>query len=205
MPGLLVLGERGVGEGVGRQSGCPLTLLHSGSVFRGHQQSKGSKYQVEVVFQHVDYENSCVFGYLKIQGLTEDYPNLTTFFEGEIISRRYPFLTRKWDASEEVDRKHWGKFAPFRPFMKTFNTDDFSYDQMQGTDCVFMRWKELFLVPDHHITDINGASFAGFYYICFQQSKASIEGYYYHKLSEWYQSIELEHVPEKAVSVYQFH
>ncbi|CAI8044385.1 Glucose-induced degradation protein 4 homolog [Geodia barretti] len=48
-------------------------------------------------------------------------------------------------------------------------------------------------------------SFAGFYYICFQQSKASIEGYYYHKLSEWYQSIELEHVPEKAVSVYQFH
>ena len=51
MPGLLVLGERGVGEGVGRQSGCPLTLLHSGSVFRGHQQSKGSKYQVEVVFQ----------------------------------------------------------------------------------------------------------------------------------------------------------
>ena len=71
----------------------------------------------------------------------KDYPNLTTFFEGEIISRRYPFLTRKWDASEEVDRKHWGKFAPFRPFMKTFNTDDFSYDQMQGTDCVFMRWK----------------------------------------------------------------
>lgn len=141
--------------------------------------------------QHVDYENSCVCGYLKIQGLTEvyvqyhniklqyntqiylfykqyldcpsskvstvlvvsylllsllpshlkDYPNLTTFFEGEIISRRHPFLTRKWDASEEVDRKHWGKFAPFRPFMKTFNSDDFSYDQIRGTDYVFMRWK----------------------------------------------------------------
>lgn len=45
--------------------------------------------------------------------------------------------------------------------------------------------QELFLVPDHRITDINGASFAGFYYICFQKSKASIEGYYYHKLSEW--------------------
>ena len=45
--------------------------------------------------------------------------------------------------------------------------------------------QELFLVPDHRITDISGASFAGFYYICFQQSKATIEGYYYHKLSEW--------------------
>lgn len=32
---------------------------------------------------------------------------LTTFFDGEIISKRYPFLTRKWDADEEVDRKHW--------------------------------------------------------------------------------------------------
>ena len=71
----------------------------------------------------------------------QDYPTLTTFFEGEIISHRRPFLTRKWDASEEVDRKHWGKFAPFRPFMKTFNSDDFSYDQLEDADFVFMRWK----------------------------------------------------------------
>ena len=29
------------------------------------------------------------------------------------------------------------------------------------TGCVFMRWKEKFLVPDHRVKDINGASFAG--------------------------------------------
>lgn len=34
---------------------------------------------------------------------------LTTFFDGEIISKKYPFLTRKWDADEDVDRKHWVK------------------------------------------------------------------------------------------------
>ena len=28
-----------------------------------------------------------------------------------------------------------------------------------------MRWKERFLVPDHRVSQINGASFAGFYYI----------------------------------------
>jgi glucose-induced degradation protein 4 len=28
---------------------------------------------------------------------------------------------------------------------------------------VFMRWKERFLVPDHRVQDINGASFAGNY------------------------------------------
>lgn len=37
----------------------------------------------------------------------QEYPTLTTFFAGEIISRKRPFLTRKWDADEDVDRKHW--------------------------------------------------------------------------------------------------
>ena len=52
-------------------------------------------------------ETSYLCGYLKIKGLTEEYPTLTTFFDGEIISEKHPFLTRKWDADEEVDRKHW--------------------------------------------------------------------------------------------------
>lgn len=73
--------------------------------------------------------------------LEQEYPTLTTFFEGEIISKHYPFLTRKWDASEEVDRKHWSKFPSFFPFLKTFNSDDFSYDKLKDSDVVFMRWK----------------------------------------------------------------
>ena len=41
-------------------------------------------------------------------------------------------------------------------------------------------------MPDHTIKDITGASFAGFYYICFQKSTSTIEGFYYHRSSEWY-------------------
>ena len=26
----------------------------------------------------------------------QEYPNLTTFFDGEIIGEKHPFLTRKW-------------------------------------------------------------------------------------------------------------
>lgn len=59
------------------------------------------------MLQHVDEENSYLCGYLKIKGLTEEFPTLTTFFDGEIISKKYPFLTRKWDADEDVDKKHW--------------------------------------------------------------------------------------------------
>ncbi|XP_010635829.1 glucose-induced degradation protein 4 homolog [Fukomys damarensis] len=153
---------------------------------------------------HVDTGNSYLCGYLKIKGLTEEYPTLTTFFEGEIISRKHPFLTRKWDADEDVDRKHWGKFLAFYQYAKSFNSDDFDYEELKSGDYVFMRWKEQFLVPDHTIKDISGASFAGFYYICFQKSAASIEGYYYHRSSEWYQSLNLTHVPEHSAPIYEF-
>ena len=51
--------------------------------------------------------------------------------------------------------------------------------------CSILFFQEQFLVPDHTIKDISGASFAGFYYICFQKSTATIEGYYYHRSSEW--------------------
>lgn len=106
------------------------------------------------------------------------------------------------------------KFSAFKnKYWDTFNSDNFDYDSLAKSDYVFMRWKEHFLVsrslqnkkyvyrspkqqyniinlltaqvPDHTIKDINGASFAGFYYICFQKSKAEMEGYYYHRSSEW--------------------
>lgn len=173
-------------------------------------------------------------------------------------------LTFKW-LIEGVCFPLQNKFLSFYPFSKTFNSDDFDYDELDSTDFVFMRWKvspasvrdwyychlthfrcngpvikasstvikcittqcpwkvifiyqliriirlslslglqEHFLVPDHTVRDINGASFAGFYYICFQKSTSTIEGYYYHKSSEWYQTLSLEHVPEKSIAVYEF-
>ncbi|GFQ67157.1 glucose-induced degradation protein 4 homolog [Trichonephila clavipes] len=186
------------------QPGIATSLLYNGSKFQGHQKSKGNCYDVEVVLQHVDEENAYVCGYLKIKGLTEEYPTLTTFFDGEIIGKKYPFLTRKWDADEEVDKKHWNKFHSFYQYAKCFNSDNFDYDELKNTDYVFMRWKEHFLVPDHTIKDISGASFAGFYYICFQKSSSTIEGYYYHRSSEWYQSLTLTHVPEHSLQIYEF-
>ncbi|XP_051905039.1 glucose-induced degradation protein 4 homolog [Hippocampus zosterae] len=188
----------------GQQPGVATSVLYSGSQFRGYQKSKGSAYDVDVVLQHVTPEDSYLCGYLKISGLTEEYPTLTTFFAGEIISRKRPFLTRKWDADEDVDRKHWGKFQAFYKVAKSFNSDDFDYDALERSDYVFMRWKEQFLVPDHTIKDISGASFAGFYYICFQKSTATIEGYYYHRSSEWYQSLNLSHVREHSIPIYEF-
>ncbi|XP_027898682.1 glucose-induced degradation protein 4 homolog isoform X1 [Xiphophorus couchianus] len=187
-----------------QQPGVATSLLYSGAQYKGYQRSKGNSYDVEVVLQHVTMDDSYLCGYLKIKGLTEEFPTLTTFFVGEIISHRRPFLTRKWDADEDVDRKHWGKFQAFYKHGKTFNSDSFDYKALENSDYIFMRWKEQFLVPDHTIKDISGASFAGFYYICFQKSTATIEGYYYHRSSEWYQSLSLNHVQEHSMPIYEF-
>lgn len=186
------------------QLGIITELLYNGSVFRGHQKSKGNCYDVEVTIQNVDLKNSYLCGYLQINGLTEDFPTMTTFFDGEIISERYPFLTRKWEADEDVDRKHWSKFSSFQQQFDQVFSDDFDYEKVKKSDFVFMRWKESFLVPDHKIQNINGASFAGFYYICIQKSTGYVEGFYYYRTSEMYQSLNLTHVPETNKAIYMF-
>ncbi len=185
---------------------APACLI-PGSVFKGHQKSGKNSYQVQVEIQHIDWSQSFLCGYLQIKGLTDDWPDLTTFFEAEIIGDKYSFLTRKCiivntgDANMKIDLQHWNKFAAFAKY-KDFNADHFVMNA--DDDHVFMRWKEHFLVPDHRIKTITGASFAGFYYICFQKSTKTICGYYYHKNSEWFQNLELNYVPQCSFGAFEF-
>lgn len=120
-------------------------------------------------------------------GLTDDHPTLTTYFEGEIIGTKYGFVTQHqgWGASEKIDFSHWSKFTAFQQYSKRVrkggNTVINDVDQREN---IFMRWKEHFLVPDHRVRTINGASFEGFYYICFNQAKGEVSGIYFHSKSE---------------------
>ena len=111
-----------------------------------------------------------------------------TFFEGEIISKEHPFLTRKWvsifsrvnngrvnycfpkEADAGVDKDHWvgtvepshglsmsfffsqGKFSGFKNFSSRFNDDSFSYDEVEKSDFIFMRWKVSFECSIYDVT-----------------------------------------------------
>lgn len=69
-------------------------------------------------YPHTTNKNNQKFTFNVLLGyllLLQEYPTLTTFFEGEIISKKHPFLTRKWDADEDVDRKHWVSKAVLCP------------------------------------------------------------------------------------------
>lgn len=163
--------------------------LRPGSIFRGTQQSDRQVYEVEVQLQHVDMAESFLCGYLKIQGLTDDHPTLTTYFEGEIIGSKYTFQTKhaEWGSTDKVDMQHWGRFPAWQPLSKQAKTrQDFSIKNFAQSENIFMRWKEYFLVPDHRVRTISGASFEGFYYICFNQVTGIISGIYFHAKSEKY-------------------
>ncbi|THH13937.1 hypothetical protein EW146_g6335 [Bondarzewia mesenterica] len=138
--------------------------LYPGATFQGTQKSGRNSYDVTVTIVDVDFSSSFLCGYLCIRGLTDDWPELTTYFDAEIIGTRYGFLTQNWGANEQEDMVHWARFPAFRHIKNKLKTPHLTTDSDCGA--VFMRWKERFLVPDHRVQDINGASFAGFYYVC---------------------------------------
>ncbi|KAF2145715.1 uncharacterized protein K452DRAFT_356109 [Aplosporella prunicola CBS 121167] len=174
------------------------SFLRPGSKFKGTQQSDRQVYEVQVEIKYVDMEEHSLCGYLRIQGLTDDHPTLTTYFEGEIIGTRYTFQTNRpeWGSNEKVDMQHWGRFPAWRPLAKQARRADFTYKNFAQRENLFMRWKEHFLVPDHKVRSISGASFEGFYYICFSQVTGKISGIYFHAKSEKYQQLDLEHVDD---------
>ncbi|KAL8972527.1 MAG: hypothetical protein Q9183_000504 [Haloplaca sp. 2 TL-2023] len=177
------------------------SLLRPWSKFTGQQQSDKQMYQVDVELKTVDMAESFLCGYLKIQGLTKDHPTLTTYFEGEIIGPKYTFQTNHedWGANKDTDMSHWGRFPAFRPLARQAkNNPHFHYKNFTQRENIFMRWKEHFLVPDHKVREINGASFEGFYYICFNQVSGDITGIYFHAKSEKFQQLELKHVYDKG-------
>jgi len=162
------------------------SFLKPGAKFTGIQRSERQEYEVTVDIQHVDMDSSYLCGYLKIRGLSDAHPTLTTFFEGVMIGTKYTFVTQhpEWGASEKVDWQHWARFPTWRPLQKDARRHNFSMKNWMHKENIWMRWKEYFVVPDHTITDLPGASFDGFYYICFNQISGTITGAYYHHKSE---------------------
>jgi len=175
-------------------SRCPSTLFQPYAKYTGNQQSDRQTYNVEVTILTVDMEQSSMSGYLAIHGLTPEHPLLQTFFTGEIVggpNQRYSFKTMDpmWGANDKVDLQHWLRFPPWRHLSSHAKRDmsfDFPLDHEPWwtQEHVFMRWKEHFLVPDHRQSNIAGASFEGFYYICMNMAEGKISGVYFHSKSE---------------------
>ncbi|KAJ9083570.1 hypothetical protein DSO57_1033433 [Entomophthora muscae] len=181
-----------------------LSALRPGTQFVGSQRSGSTTYPVTVDLKCVDIGRSSFCGYLHIENLSPDFPVVSTFFEAEIVGKDHSFLTRKWGASEKIDRQHWTRFPAFTQYEDCFNEDGFEMDA-DNSDFIFMRWKEMFLIPDHKLNNIDGISFSGFYYICYQVSTGRLHGLYYHQdAAEWFQDLILQHQPMNQFPEFEF-
>lgn len=155
-----------------RVSSATYDCLYPGALFEGIQTNKTKEHRVSVRIVDINLQQSTLAGFLTIHDLTDHHPEITTFFDGQIIGDTHGFVTSDWGASEKVDTTHWQQFTPYhhihpselvKPRM-TLKHPSISGDR----GVLFMRWKERFLVPDHRVRAINGASYAGFYYICIE-------------------------------------
>lgn len=182
-------------------------FLRPGARFEGSQITDNQVHDVKVEIKHADISESVLSGYLCIYGLTSELEMLTTYFEGEIISPRFSFETRRpsWKANWEQDLVHWRKFMAFHQ-IEGAESPDYVHTNYKDNEYLFMRWKEHFLVPDHE-QQVEGASYSGFYYICLNQLTGAITGYYYQKGQperERFQSISLIAKFDSALSSFEF-
>lgn len=177
------------------------SYLRPGSKFVGTQQSGTNSYEVEVVLKYVDMRTQFLSGYLKIRGLTQQQGIMETYFEGEMISDKHSFFTRRedWNASDQVDRNHWGRFSSWRELAVRTRIDaEYVHTRFETRKHIYMRWKEYFLVPDYRVTKLKGVAYDGFYYICFNQQSGGVTGVYYHNSSQSYQQLDLQHCPDNG-------
>ncbi|KAH3668263.1 hypothetical protein OGAPHI_002017 [Ogataea philodendri] len=180
------------------------SFLKPNSSFIGSQQSGRSTFEVRVDLKEVDLKRSYLCGFFTIHGLTESHPEFTTFFKGEIIGPHHSFYTANeaWGSSKRNDLQHWSRFPSWRSLEFDPENDLANkplYDNALNNEHLYMRWKEVFLVPDASVKGIVGASFEGFYYVCFNQLTGSISGLYFHQSSGKFQQLELAHVPDGGV------
>jgi hypothetical protein len=85
---------------------------------------------------------------------------MTTYFDAEIIGTHHGFMTGKWGATDAEDLTHWARFPAFRQMRHEVEGPRQTLPARERS-VIFMRWKERFLVPDHRVQDVTGASFAG--------------------------------------------
>lgn len=182
------------------------SILKPGATFSGYQESGRQRYEVQVKLLEVDLNSSTLSGFLTIHNLTDAHPLMVTFFKGEVVGPHFSFETKhaSWGSSLRNDIQHWARFTPWRLLDIDISNDaenwDYYHNKALQNEYLFMRWKELFLYPDSNISGVKGASFAGFYYLSFNQISGNITGLYFHRSSDMFQQLNLSFVPDAGVS-----
>eukprot|EP00056_Hartaetosiga_gracilis_P007953 m.114185 g.114185 ORF g.114185 m.114185 type:complete len:192 (-) comp12813_c1_seq3:1051-1626(-) len=164
-------------------------FLFSGCSFSGTQKSERYEFPLKAHFEVVDFEQKSLCGILSIENLTPHLPQLQTYFDVDLVTSHKEFETTEFFSTRKNDIEHWTRLPGFH--MEYIDTED-AFD-FKTNRYIYMRWKERFLIPHDEEQDLRGASFEGFYFVCFDRLNGSISGFYHHDACERYQAISLKY------------
>lgn len=178
----------------GHTSPPTCSLLNAGQAFSGTQNvsnnQKEEAWRVNVRIQGCDLEHGYLCGTMEALNVPMADTPVVTFWEGEIVdTKNYMFFTGKWEATSEVDIRHWTKFTSFSPLLTQVEVDGGKSLDLSNYPYIFMRWKEQYFV---NVGTDCGLTIAGFYYVCFSCDDGSINGFYYDPNSSPFQKLELK-------------
>lgn len=157
--------------------------LEMGALYSGEQLTNTGSFKIEMKIDSIDLDQEIMYGTFQIYNITDKYELLSSFFESIIIGSKHSFN------ETESDTVHWGMFPEWRSNISNINNSEF----------IYMKIKELFLLPDPKIKSIPGASIEGFYYCCYYKKLDCFAGHYYFENStnQVSQQILLERVHQK--------
>lgn len=167
-----------------------LSFLKPGTTFIGSQNQAtknnafeclgGDKWEVKVVINSVDFQNSTIVGLMSIYKDDNRNCSIVTYWEGEIVDFvRFNLWTKKWRATRDVDIAHWKLFEAFKKLNNSEKPIDYTRVAKDMFEkYIFMRWKEKTFINNVYEVQ-EKLAISGFYYICIRRDNGHIEGFYY--------------------------
>ncbi|KAF7684524.1 Glucose-induced degradation protein 4 like protein [Astathelohania contejeani] len=178
--------------------------LKNGGAYTGHQITNNGSFKIEMTIDSINFKTSYICGTFKIYNLTRHHELISTYFEGEIVGRVYPFDYNKYfnkNISKDQEEKHWRIFPEWK---QEYITNPNLYNP-ETNKYLYLRVKEIFILPDPNVTNIPGASIEGLYYFCYYKAKDVFAGFYYfkdaHSISTQY--IILEGIKKNTFASYE--
>lgn len=139
------------------------SYLDNGSIYTGEQNTSTGPFKINMKIEFIDIKQSFMCGTFKIFNLTSYHDVINTYYECEII--------KEFNNQEELI--HWSTFDAYKEIKGKYNLDKSNY--------LFMKIRELFLLPDPSVKNIPGASIDGYYYCVYDKTEDSFNGFYYYE------------------------
>lgn len=145
----------------------PYFGLKRGTKYTGRQTTIVGSFKIDMKVNVFSLSQGYICGTLTIHNLTSEYKLLITHFEGVLMSAK--------NISKAADEfKQWSKFSKWK---KDFENQLLFNDSL-NSECLYFKIKEEFLLPNHKLTRLHGASIDGHYYCCYFKKSDSFGGFY---------------------------